>query len=161
MSLTKRQMAWLCAGAVAGGIALAIVLHICRAQTGGQRDVTQTSAPLSRANDVEYRKQLVELRSGEVGAVNALAKVESQLAAVRAKARAALGKRDATDAEAEAEILAHPDLYPEWKGLLTLRSKAEARVKARQKETREAVRARILREMADREAARDGKTAAK
>ena len=159
MSLSKRLMARICVCAAVLGAIVALVLHFCRCSGGRDKAPAAPDQAILRANDAEYKKKLVDHRAAQARAADGLAKVEAQLEAVRAKARVALGA-DATDAQAEAEVAAHPERYPEWKGLVALRDQAAARIKARQREAREAVRARILKEQADRDAARRGKAAA-
>lgn len=109
-----------------------------------------------RGEDPVYRKTLHEtrMRQNEQAAVRA--RIEPQLKELVARARAALPK-DATDEQVRAELEAHPEKYPGWKALSDALAKANANLEQEMARARATVRARILKEAADRRAVAEGR----
>lgn len=109
-----------------------------------------------RGEDPVYRKTLHEtrMRQNEQAAVRA--RIEPQLKELAARARAALPK-DATDEQVRAELEAHPERYPGWKALSDALAKANANLEQEMARARATVRARILKEAADRRAVAEGR----
>ena len=109
-----------------------------------------------RGEDPVYQKTLHEThaRQNEQAAVRN--RIEPQLKELVARARAALPK-DATDEQVRAELEAHPERYPGWKALSSALSKANANLEQEMARARATVRARILKEAADRRAVAEGR----
>ena len=110
----------------------------------------------ARGEDPVYRKTLHEtrMRQNEQAAVRA--RIEPQLKELVARARAALPK-DATDEQVRAELEANPEKYPGWKALSDALAKANANLEQEMARARATVRARILKEAADRRAVAEGR----
>ncbi len=109
-----------------------------------------------RGEDPVYQNALREtrMRQNEQAAVRA--RIEPQLQELVARARAALPK-DATDEQVRAELEAHPERYPGWKALSSALVKANAKLEQEMARARATVRARILKEAADRRAVAEGR----
>ena len=75
---------------------------------------------------------------------------------MRARAKAALGA-GATDAQVESELDANPAKYPGWKELKASLAQAGKDMDAAQAEARATIRKRILKEAAEKKAARKTK----
>lgn len=109
-----------------------------------------------RGEDPVYQKALHEThaRQNEQAAVRN--RIEPQLKELVARARAALPK-DATDEQVRAELEAHPERYPGWKALSSALAKTNANLEQEMARARATVRARILKEAADRRAVAEGR----
>lgn len=109
-----------------------------------------------RGEDPVYQNALREThaRQNEQAAVRN--RIEPQLKELVARARAALPK-DATDEQVRAELEAHPEKYPGWKALSGALAKTNANLEREMACARATVRARILKEAADRRAVAEGR----
>lgn len=103
-----------------------------------------------------YRKTLHETRTRQNEQAAVRARIEPQLKELVARARAALPK-DATDEQVRAELEANPEKYPGWKALSDALAKANANLEQEMARARATVRARILKEAADRRAVAEGR----
>ena len=110
----------------------------------------------TRGEDPVYQKELraTRVRQNEQAAVRA--RIEPQLQELVARARAALPE-DATDEQVRAELEAHPEKYPGWKALSEALAKTTANLEREMARARATVRARILKEAADRRAVAEGR----
>ena len=107
-----------------------------------------------RGEDPVYRKTLHETRTRQNEQAAVRARIEPQLKELIARARAALPK-DATDEQVRAELEANPEKYPGWKALSD--ALAKANLEQEMARARATVRARILKEAADRRAVAEGR----
>ncbi len=106
----------------------------------------------TRGDDPAYRKALKETRVRQGEKVGVRDRVVSQMQELVARARAALPK-NATDEQVKAELDGNPQKYPGWKALSAALAKTDADLEAEMAKARNTVRARILKEAADRKAA--------
>lgn len=109
-----------------------------------------------RGEDPVYRKTLHETRTRQNEQAAVRARIEPQLKELIARARAALPK-DATDEQVRAELEANPEKYPGWKALSSALAKTNANLEQEMARARATVRARILKEAADRRAVAEGR----
>lgn len=109
-----------------------------------------------RGEDPVYQKTLRETRTRQNEQAAVRARIEPQLKELVARARAALPK-DATDEQVRAELEAHPERYPGWKALSSALVQANANLEQEMARARATVRARILKEAADRRAVAEGR----
>ena len=107
---------------------------------------------VSRLQDPVYRKQLRDLRKEQVVAVKQIEALRSNYEGMLERARKVL-PQGATMEQVIAELDANLVKYPGWKELKVRMKELEANLKRKQTKTRDAVRARILKEAADRKAA--------
>lgn len=113
-----------------------------------------------RGKDPAYQKELHATTARQNAKAAVLARLEPQLESLVARARDALPK-GATDEAVRAELDAHPEKYPGWKALSAAKAKANADLEREMARARATVRARILKEAADRKAVAEGRAAEK
>ena len=114
------------------------------------------SGPVDRTKDPAYRAALKDSRDAQAGIARRQQPLVANAERMRARAKAALGA-DATDAQVEAELDANPAKYPGWKELKASLSQAEKDMDAAQAKARATIRERILKEAAEKKAARKTK----
>ena len=114
------------------------------------------SGVVDRTKDPAYRAALKGSRDAQAGIARRQQPLQANAERMRARAKAALGA-DATDAQVEAELDANPAKYPGWKELKASLLHAEKDMEAAQAKARATVRERILKEAAEKKAARKTK----
>lgn len=114
----------------------------------------------SRGEDPAYQDALKQTRVRQNQQAAVRARVVPQMEELVARARAALPK-GATDEQVKAELEANPGKYPGWKSLSAALAKANAELEKEMGNARATVRARILKEAADRKAVAEGRAAEK
>lgn len=110
----------------------------------------------NRMEDPAYRQALTDARAEQKKIARGRNAVVEEMEKVIAAARAALPK-DATDGQVKAELESHPEKYPTWKDLSEKIVVANGAAEKNLAEVRRTVRARMLKEVADRQAVANGK----
>lgn len=114
----------------------------------------------TRGDDPAYRQSLRESRERQSEKAAVRARIVPQMEELVARARAAL-PAEATDAQIRAELESNPGKYPGWKALSAALAKVNAELKGEMGNARAIVRARILKEAADRKAVAEGRAVEK
>ena len=129
----------------------------------GRKEAPAPAAPApkaqvyeSRQQDPEYKAQLETIQTEEKQVARRHAYAVSGLEALIAKARKVVGA-NATDDQVKAEIEAHPERYVGWKELQARLQASNAEIENQLEKARVNVRARILREVADQKAVKEGR----
>lgn len=117
---------------------------------------SKPTTPIDRTEDPAYTEMLKKSRSEQVEIAKGRQSIARNMERMRQRARDVLGK-DATEAQVAAELDAHPEKYPGWRELKARAQESEQKMKAVNEKTRAAIRARILKEAADRRAAQKNK----
>ena len=114
----------------------------------------------TRGEDPSYQEALKQARVQQNAKSAVRARVVSQMQELIERARAALPK-GASDEQVRAEIEGNPEKYPGWKALSAALTKANAGIEKEMAGARDVVRARILKEAADRKAVAEGRAVEK
>ncbi len=114
----------------------------------------------TRGEDPAYQAALRESRARQNEKAGVRARLVTQMQELVTRARAALPK-DATEEQVRAELEGNPQKYPGWKALSAALTKTDAEFQAEMAKARDTVRARILKEAADRKAVAEGRAAEK
>ena len=109
-------------------------------------------APVERMKDPSYTNALEQVRRAEVDLMRRQQTARANMERMVQRARDVLGT-GATEAQAIAELDAHPGKYPGWRENKAQFAETEAEMKRQTARMREAVRARNLKEAAERKAA--------
>lgn len=123
------------------------------ALTGCEKD---KSGVVDRTKDPAYRAALKDSRDAQANIARRQQPLLANAERMRARAKAALGE-GATDAQVEAELDANPAKYPGWKELKACLDGAAKDMDAAQEKARATIRERILKEAAEKKAARKTK----
>ena len=113
-----------------------------------------------RGEDPSYQEALKQIRVRQNAKAAERARIVSQMQELVDRACAALPK-GASDEQVRAEIEGNPEKYPGWKALSAALTKANAGIEKEMAEARSAVRARILKEVADRKSVTEGRAVGK
>lgn len=114
----------------------------------------------ARGNDPVYQKALQESHANQNKISRVREKIASQMEELVSRARAVL-PADATDDQVRQELESNPAKYPGWKALSSALAKANADLEKQMGNARATVRARILKEAADRKAVAEGRAVEK
>ncbi len=114
------------------------------------------SGSADRTKDSAYRAALKGSRDAQASIARRQQPLLANAERMRARAKAALGA-GATDAQVESELDANPAKYPGWKELKASLAQAGKDMDAAQAKARATIRKRILKEAAEKKAARKTK----
>lgn len=143
---------------VVAPVILGATVILFTAFSGCEKGSTPTvpAEPVDRTQDSAYVETLKQSRREQVGIAKRQQSIARNMERMRQRARDVLGK-DATDAQVEQELDAHPEKYPGWRELKVGAGESEKQMKDANAKTRATIRARILQEAAERKAAQKNK----
>lgn len=156
----KQRLVQSLAPFAAAAVGLAALCGCEKKPAEKKTDEKKPEVYMVRGEDPAYQKVLLETRARQNRHAAARARVVPRMEALVARARAALPE-GATEDAVRAELEAHPEKYLGWTELSAALTNANAQLEREMARARATVRARILKEAADRTAVKEGRATAK